>query len=91
MYSITGTYEEQSAWWDIQSLFTNLLEGAEKHFFHGAGWIDAPNLKGVAFAALTQVLGDYDSIENMNLTRSETLGAWINTVGGEKYAVVFSN
>jgi len=88
-YAITCTYEAQSVRWDIQSIFTNLLEGAEIHYFHPSGWIDAPNLKGVAFAAMTRVLNGYQSISKWNIG-SGKFGAYINTSNGT-YRVLFAN
>ncbi len=82
--------EDMSAKWEMQTVFTHLLGGAEKFFFHGSGWIGAPNNKGVAFAALTKVLNGYKSASNFSVGIPDSIGALVSLENGKFNAAVFA-
>lgn len=89
---ITITVQEDlSAKWEMQSVFTELLGGLDKYFFHGSGFIGAPNNKGVAFAALTHVLNNYKSIHRFETGIPDSIGALIELTNGKHNAVLFAN
>ncbi len=88
---VIGLQEERNTRWEVQAHLTALLGGAEKNFLHGTGYIGVPSEKGVAFAALSSVLGGMKSITQMATAVDDSLGMIVEGRDGRRTAILFSD